>query len=48
MTSGARTGVPRVATRIGLVRWMRPTTPAVALLITGLAVRLKPAGEGEV
>ena len=29
---------------IGLVSWMQPTTFAVGLLITGLAIRLKPAG----
>ena len=33
---------------IGLVSWMQPTTVAIALLITGLAIRLKSAAEGEV
>jgi hypothetical protein len=33
---------------IGLASWMQPATVAIALLITGLAIRLKPAGEGEV
>jgi hypothetical protein len=32
---------------IGLVSWMQPTTFAVGLLITALAIRLKPAGERE-
>jgi hypothetical protein len=30
---------------IGLVSWMQPTTFAVALVITGLAFRLKPASD---
>jgi hypothetical protein len=32
---------------IGLVSWMQPTTFAIGLLITALAIRLKPAGERE-
>jgi hypothetical protein len=32
---------------IGLMSWMQPTTFAVALLITGLAIRLKPVGHRE-
>jgi hypothetical protein len=31
---------------IGLVSWMQPTTLALALLITALAIRLKPGLEG--
>jgi hypothetical protein len=35
------------ALMIGLVSWMQPATLAVGMLIVGLAIRLRPAGEGE-